>query len=180
MIKAKEQLKGDYTVRPGTVCIADQAFAGCKSLTGVRIPESVEYIGNSAFSDCDNLSTVKITGSLKEVGERAFYNCGSVRFDCDDPNSLTLVREKDFQMQESTLWEYNGTGGDVIIPKNVKAIGHWGFRGCSTLRNVTIPETVRSIDRDAFRDLPDVVIHAPKGSYAVRYARRQGIQVVET
>ena len=62
----------------------------------------------------------------------------------------------------------------------MKTIGYWGFRGCSTLRNVTIPETVRSIDRDAFRDLPDVVIHAPKGSYAVRYARRQGIQMVET
>lgn len=42
-----------YTVKSGTTEIADGAFIGCKGLTTVEIPASVNKISNNAFNDCD-------------------------------------------------------------------------------------------------------------------------------
>ena len=49
-----------------------------------------------------------------------------------------------------TISQYNGNGGDVVIPseidgKNVTGIGVAAFRECRNLTNVTIPDRVTSI-----------------------------------
>lgn len=55
--------------------IGYRSFIGCSSLTGVVLPESVEYIGEEAFGRCGNLQRVE-------------YNCisattGTVFRECD-------------------------------------------------------------------------------------------------
>lgn len=54
---------------------------------------------------------------------------------------------------------YNSYSGDVVIPEQVeyddmyytvKYIGEYAFTGCSELTSITIPNTVRGIDRYAF------------------------------
>ncbi len=54
-----------------------------------------------------------------------------------------------------TISQYNGNGGDVVIPseidgKNVTGIGVAAFRECRNLTNVTIPDRVTSIGSGAF------------------------------
>ncbi len=58
LIKAKG-LSGDYTVKSGTLCIADAAFAGCTELTGITVPSSVKNIGDSVFSGWHGTYTYK-------------------------------------------------------------------------------------------------------------------------
>jgi hypothetical protein len=68
-----------------------------------------------------------------------------------------------------TITEYTGSGGDVTIPDTitglpVTSIGDSAFSGCTSLANVTIPDSVTSIGHSAFQyctSLTSVTI--PKG-----------------
>ena len=50
------------------------------------------------------------------------------------------------------LIEYQGSGGDVVIPDGVISIGDGAFAYCGSLKSVTIPDSVTSIDSSAFAD----------------------------
>lgn len=62
-----KDIEGDYVI-PSTVMIngvetpvteiGDRAFEGCKELTSVTIPKSIEHIGEGAFRGCDNLEEI--------------------------------------------------------------------------------------------------------------------------
>lgn len=66
LIVAKESITGEYSIKPGTLTVADSAFSDCKSLTSVTIPDSVTSIGYGAFSGCTSLTDVYYTGSAKD------------------------------------------------------------------------------------------------------------------
>lgn len=56
-----------------------------------------------------------------------------------------------------TVTGYTGPGGDVTIPASINglpvvSIGDWAFKGCETLTNLTIPNTVTTIQEGAFWD----------------------------
>lgn len=55
LIKARTFISGKYTVKDGTVSIADEAFFRCRYLTKIVIPKSVKYTGQDAFYGCDEL-----------------------------------------------------------------------------------------------------------------------------
>ena len=66
----------------------------------------------------------------------------------------------------------------VTIPSGVTKIGMSVFRGCTKLQAVVIPETVKSIGRYAFLDCSkSLTIHAPSGSFAAEYARKNKIKL---
>lgn len=88
---------GSYSVPEGVTSIVALAFAGCRSIPTVTLPDSVTYIGdaafeytlltnitlgshtayigNSAFYDCANLSHVTIPGTVTHIGDIAFAQC---------------------------------------------------------------------------------------------------------
>lgn len=51
------------------------AFYGCENLRGIRIPESVNSIGQNAFEDCINLEKVYLPDNLVNIYETTFDNC---------------------------------------------------------------------------------------------------------
>ncbi|MCI7571569.1 MAG: leucine-rich repeat domain-containing protein, partial [Bacteroidales bacterium] len=51
------------------------AFAYCRGLTSVTLPNSVTSIGDYAFSNCSGLTSVTIPNSVTSIGKRAFYEC---------------------------------------------------------------------------------------------------------
>ena len=187
-------------ISEGVTHISDCAFNQCYNLKNVKIPTSVVSIGERAFASCSGLARVTIPGKLKTVGKGAFHNCGHIDFICDDPNTLALLIEKDFEIEDSVLKKYNGPGGNVTIPKDVTEIGgsafyncyltnviipesvirigDYAFRYCGTLSSVTIPESVTRIGFFSFENCPNLTIHAPAGSYAEQYAKENKIPFV--
>jgi hypothetical protein len=107
----------EYSVPAGTRAIGGRAFAGCRSLVAVTLPEGlteigpgafsnsalkavslpegVEVIGDGAFSDCYSLTLVTIPGSVKIIGSMAFSECR--RLNClTIPEGVTSIGDKAF------------------------------------------------------------------------------------
>ena len=57
--------------------IEDNAFAGCKSLLAVALPDSIESIGAFAFYECRDLVYINVS-AVKSIGEYAFGYCSSL------------------------------------------------------------------------------------------------------
>ncbi len=58
--------------------INDSAFANCKKLKSVTIPEGIETIGNDAFSNCSALQSVYLPNSVNYFGASVFEGCTSL------------------------------------------------------------------------------------------------------
>jgi hypothetical protein len=75
LIKAKTSISGEYTIKEGTLCIAQAAFEKCSNLRSAVIPNSLMNINSYAFEDCDSLTEVIIPDSVTSIGKWAFYDC---------------------------------------------------------------------------------------------------------
>ncbi len=147
---------------PGSVTVINTcAFTGCSGLTGVlAIPESVDGIGYAAFSFCKGLASVTIPNSVTSIGDRAFEQVRHIAYYGSATGApwgadlMNGVIEGDFvftNASKNTLSSYIGTGGAVVIPSSVTAIGDRAFMNCHGLTSVTIGNSVYSIGKSAFR-----------------------------
>ena len=62
-----------------------------------------------------------------------------------------MGNKQDFVIENGVLTKYTGSGGDVIIPEGVTKIGNSAFYGCANLTSVTIPGSVKEIDKRVFQ-----------------------------
>ncbi len=166
LIKAKDTVSGDYTIKDGTRTIADEAFEACESLASITIPDSVTNIGYIAFYFCTSLASVTIPDSVTSIGYSAFSNCTSLE-SITIGNGVTSIGDEAFESCESLT--------SITIPDSVTSIGTGAFYNCTSLESITIPDSVTSIGDWAFSDctslasitIPDSVTNI--GDYAFGY-----------
>lgn len=60
------------------VAIGDSAFAGCKRLAAIALPERLTAIGANAFRNCTSIRVIEIPESVKHIGDEAFAGCKSL------------------------------------------------------------------------------------------------------
>lgn len=68
-----------YEIHPDTKVIATRAFAICKNLTEITIPEGVVGIGEFAFTECTSLSSIVIPESVERIVRYAFSKCTALK-----------------------------------------------------------------------------------------------------
>ena len=131
--------------------IGEDALKDHTTITSVTIPASVTEIGSNAFAGCTNLTSVNYEGDWSNLtiqsGNPAVQDAANAPlfdFDFTLDNTAAIV----------TNYKYKGTAADVTIPsryqgKPVTAIGHAAFFN-SAVTSVTIPDSVTSIDDNAF------------------------------
>ena len=78
LLKVPQKLDGTYPIRKGTKIICDRAFADCKSLRSIVIPDGVTSIGDGAFCGCKSLSSLVFPDSVTSIGHSAFSGCDSL------------------------------------------------------------------------------------------------------
>ena len=68
-------------IEDGVTSIGNDAFNGCKQLTSITIPSTMETIALRAFLECTLLEKVEIAmpSNITTIGESAFYNCSSLQ-----------------------------------------------------------------------------------------------------
>jgi len=158
------------TIPESVTSIGTYAFSSCKSLTSIIIPESVINIGDSAFSDCTDLTNVVIGSNVTKIGESAFSYCNGLE------SIIVLKDNKVYYSGESnciieTVSKTLIAGcKNSVIPTDgsVINIGDSAFKGCESLTNIVIPESIIFIDQKAFSgctNLTSVTFTVPNGWY---------------
>lgn len=109
------------------------AFALCKSLKSIMIPDSVTSIGDGAFTLCKSLTNITIPNSVTSIGDFAFNQCTSLT-NVIIPDSMTTVNFSAFYCCTSLT--------SITIPDSVTNIGNCVFVGCTSLTSIYFEGTV--------------------------------------
>ena len=159
--------------------IHERAFANCKKLRQVHLPETLLYIGEEAFENCASLVSIDIPVELDTMDDRAFKGCvelteialpgGLGKGTFEDCHSLKRVR---FLPKTTSLWKYPDgifrncySLESIDYPLTPSAIGDEAFANCQKLKALNLFGKLESIGARAFQGcasltsivLPDTV-----------------------
>jgi len=134
--------------------IGNGAFSGCSSLASINIPNSVTTIRGSAFCNCLSLTSITIPESVTSIGDHAFYNCSSLTNITVSENNkyFSSLNGVLFNKDKTELITYpNGNERtEYTIPDSVTSIIEGAFAYCSNLITVKIPDSVTDITDKTF------------------------------
>lgn len=123
--------------------IGESSFAYCICLTEMEIPASVKKIEKFAFCYCSNLRRVTLPDTLGDIAEQAFRSCYALR-EINIPQSVTELSDWLFYQCRSL--------SSVSLPENLRYIRSGVFEDCDALIEVTVPSDVKVIGDNAFSD----------------------------
>lgn len=126
--------------------IADVSYASSYSnyyITGITLPNTIEYIGNWAFRDCKNFKgDLIIPNSVKHIGNSSFSNCaGTGKLVLG--NGIEYIGQHAFKECKFT--------GMLNIPESTTYIDDGAFHYCSFTGPLIIPDSVTYLGNSAFR-----------------------------
>lgn len=134
-----------------------------------EIPAKVRAIDSNAFSGVRPRKVV-IPEGIQILRDNLFY--WNSRLECVVlPDSLIGIGENAFIGCENLK--------TVKMSANLEEIHPRAFQWCENLETIKLPDTLKVIGEDAFANCDKLVIHAPTGSYAIAYARKNGIAYKE-
>ncbi|MCI9331218.1 MAG: leucine-rich repeat domain-containing protein [Oscillibacter sp.] len=134
------------------------AFEGCTGLRRVILPAGLKLVEDRAFAGCAALEEVNFQGGCPWVSESAFQ--GSA-YQYTPPEKPEISDSRDFTWTSSfggvAITGYTGHEERLSIPASIRGFPVYGifegaFKGCWSLIEVTMPDTIREIRRNAFTD----------------------------
>lgn len=145
VFSSNRSIKGAYDI-PGEIdgypvtAIAQNAFNGCSSLTGITLPQGLTSIGHGAFED-SGLISITIPDGITSIGYGAFSGCLRLT-GITLPQSLTSIGGEAF----SGCVRLTG----ITLPEGITSIGSGAFSGCVRLTGITLPKGITSIQYHTF------------------------------
>ena len=118
--------------------IGDYAFYGSKLQS---ITTEAQFMGEMPFKKCANLTKVNIS-KINTLGEQAFVGCSSLKKVDLSKTNITNLKDKAFQ-------EFSGA---VTLNNKIEVIGKSTFENATITNELKIPETVISIESNAFNN----------------------------
>ena len=148
--------------------IEEFAFNECSKLKRVTLPGTIRKIGRSAFYHAYNIYSIVIPEGVEEIGNTAFSDCTKLR-KISLPGTIRKIGSSAFARSGLT---------SIVIPDGCEEIGGLAFWECKKLKSATFPDTIRVIGNFIFeRCAEELVIYAPKGSVADKYAQEYKLKI---
>ena len=131
----------------------NKSFCGCKNLETLKLPDSVTSIGAGAFYGCSklknyyaylNVTSENITSTILALqGKTELRATGTF-----NPNLIEQISSalKELYENSSSILvrlDLSGTTGLEYLPEN-------GFKQCTNLAGITIPDSVKRIEKNTF------------------------------
>lgn len=162
------------TIKDSTKIIGNKAFANCKSLTDINIPNSVIKINDMAFDHCTKLESVTIGDRVTTIGENAFGNCTSLK-NVTIPSGITSIGDTAFLNCSKLIYniynkaKYLGNENNkylylvkadketMSINGSARIIGASAFSKNKAITRIVVPNNVISIGKEAFRGCESLI-----------------------
>ena len=143
------------TVGNAVVEIKDRAFYNCTALKMIGLPESVKRIGDEAFSGCSSLEYVLLSKGLNSIGYQAFSGCIALsEVEIEDLTrwcGVTLKSCRSNPMFYSHGFSMKGKKQTSLeIPEGVEQLKGYNFIKCSSIEDVSFPESLKEIGPAVF------------------------------
>jgi len=136
-------------IEDGITSIPQYAFTFCTAMTEVYIPYGVTSIGSYAFHGCTALEGILIPESVETMGTGVFFGssdklqtAGPVDGSYDIQFAWTEAIPDKAFMGCDTLVH-------AVLPEGMKAIGTDAFRECINLESITIPASLEKLGEGA-------------------------------
>ncbi len=160
------------------------------ALTQIEIPSNVKTIYHHAFANCTNLSEVTLNEGLQVIGYSAFANTAIEEITI--PKSVWLLAFDYYSNDDQTSAcfatgtdasaFYNSKLKKVIYSEGETIIDLYSFKNCKYLEEVVIPDTVTTIQGNAFYGTALTSIEIPssvKTIYSDAFAKCTNLQAIE-
>lgn len=128
-----------YDIPNGIEAIAPYAFSGVYMLETLSVPASVTTLEDGAFKELANLPELTIPASVTNMGECVFegMNAGTIRLNA----AISDLPEGTFR---------NCGAENIILPETLETIGKEAFVNAGNVIELTLPESLRTIESGAF------------------------------
>ncbi|MGM9551820.1 MAG: leucine-rich repeat protein [Clostridia bacterium] len=146
--------------------IKASAFSRCTHLLEVKIPEGTTSIGANAFDGCVYLTDAVIPEGIKKIADELFIGCKRLK-NISLPETVKEIGANAFEGCKSLE--------EVVLPESTTTIKDGAFKNCGGLQKIVIPDNVTTIADDAFDGCNALTIYASVSSYAIEYAKENGI-----
>lgn len=138
--------------------LKENAFAFAKSLTGVKLPNTITSISGSAFMYCSELKTVTLPDAVTEICDNAFEGCSNLA-SVTLPATVKTIGKSAFMSCYELV--------SLNIPASVTSIGEDFVSGCKKLESITVAEknlNYTSVDGVLYnKDVTELIV-CPAGS----------------
>ena len=166
----------DINIPNSVGSIDSHAFSGCESLKSITLPDNLKTIDENAFS-WTGLKSITIPENVEEIGYLAFTSTGlksviipenvkeigSGAFsNCQDLSKVIIKNNQLTTIPPSAFGECESLK-EITIPGSIKCIDSHAFGGCKSLEEITIPESIEWISFKAFylcKSLKEITIPA--------------------
>ena len=127
---------------PDNIKVMYDPCSDFKNLESVKLPNSLEFIGDNAFYCCKKLKHIELPRTLKEIGSYAFANTNISSIVI--PDSVTVIKDRAFSYCEKLK--------KVKMSNGIKRIEDFTFHECTSLEEVEFPDNLKEIGNYAFSD----------------------------
>jgi hypothetical protein len=167
--------------------IGQHAFSECYKLGVITLPNSIKYIGFGAFS-YSNIASLTLPESVDSIGAAAFRDCHylteftlpkglrildtTVFYGCYDLTKVTILSPFLTEIPDDTFFKCTSLS-DITLPESITSLGAGAFYYTSNLSSLNIPNSVNKIGNQCFAAsgitsivIPDEVTELPGAMFS--------------